>query len=46
LNPEPQKQDNEAQQEEPKSWRRWYSIVLAELVLLIVAFYLFTKAFE
>lgn len=46
MNPESRKEDNGAKQEEPRSWLRWYSIVLAELALLIVAFYLFTKAFE
>jgi hypothetical protein len=29
-----------------KSWRRLYTAVIAELAVLIVLFYLFTKAFE
>ena len=28
------------------SWRRLYGVVLVELVILILLFYLFTKAFE
>jgi hypothetical protein len=28
------------------SWRRLYTLVIAELAVLIVLFYLFTKAFE
>ena len=32
--------------EKPRSWLRWYGIVLGELAVLIVFFYLFTKAFE
>jgi hypothetical protein len=28
------------------SWRRLYALVLGELVLLILLFYLFRKAFE
>ncbi|MDP2884064.1 MAG: hypothetical protein Q8P51_03485 [Ignavibacteria bacterium] len=29
-----------------RSWRRLYAVVLGELVVLIILFYLFTKAFE
>ena len=29
-----------------KSWRRLYAVVLGELAILIILFYLFTKAFE
>jgi hypothetical protein len=29
-----------------KSWRRLYAVVLGELAVLIILFYLFTKAFE
>jgi len=39
----------EAQEEKPpilESWRRLYGVVLLELGVLIVLFYLFTKAFE
>jgi hypothetical protein len=38
-----------AQEEKPPilgSWRRLYGVVLLELGVLIVLFYLFTKAFE
>jgi hypothetical protein len=28
------------------SWRRLYALVLGELAVLIILFYLFTKAFE
>jgi hypothetical protein len=28
------------------SWRRLYTVVIAELAVLILLFYLFTKAFE
>jgi len=41
--------DKETDQEKPpvlKSWRRLYTAVLLNLALLIVLFYLFTKAFE
>lgn len=31
---------------QPKSWPRLYAVVLGELVVLIVLFYLFTKVFE
>ena len=29
-----------------KSWKRLYSLVFISLIVLIVLFYLFTKAFE
>jgi len=29
-----------------KTWRAWYVLVLANLALLIILFYLFTKIFE
>jgi hypothetical protein len=39
----------EKDQEKPpvfSSWSRWYAVVLLNLAVLIVLFYLFTKAFE
>jgi len=39
----------ETDQEKPpilSSWKRLYTVVLLNLVLLIVLFYLFTKAFD
>ncbi|UCH65555.1 MAG: hypothetical protein JSW63_00015 [Ignavibacterium sp.] len=29
-----------------KTWKRLYSLVLGQLVLLIILFYIFTKVFE
>ena len=29
-----------------KSWNGWYALVLGNLLLMILFFYLFTKAFE
>jgi hypothetical protein len=40
---------SETSQERPPvltSWRNLYAVVLGELTLLIILFYLFTKAFE
>ncbi len=42
-------EQTEKDQEKPpifSSWNRWYAIVLLNLVVLIVLFYLFTKTFE
>jgi sugar phosphate permease len=41
--------NKEIDQEKPpilSSWKRLYTVVLLNLVLLIVLFYLFTKAFD
>jgi hypothetical protein len=29
-----------------KTWKAWYALVLGNLALLIILFYLFTKIFE
>ena len=29
-----------------KKWQTWYTLVASELILLIIIFYIFTKAFE
>ncbi len=42
-------ENKETDQEKPpilSSWKRLYTVVLLNLVLLIVLFYLFTKAFD
>lgn len=42
-------ENKEIDQEKPpilSSWKRLYTVVLLNLALLIVLFYLFTKAFE
>jgi hypothetical protein len=42
-------ENKEIDQEKPpilSSWKRLYTIVLLNLALLIVLFYLFTKAFD
>ena len=39
----------EKDQEKPpifSSWNRWYAVVLLNLAVLIILFYLFTKAFD
>ena len=41
--------DQKTEEEKPpilSSWRRLYTVVLLNLALLIVLFYLFTKAFD
>jgi hypothetical protein len=45
-NPKPSPVEQEATGRWIGSWRRLYGLVLAELAILIVLFYLFTKAFE
>ncbi len=42
-------ENKEIDQEKPpilSSWKRLYTVVLLNLVLLIVLFYIFTKAFD
>jgi hypothetical protein len=42
-------EDEEKDQEKPpilSSWKRLYTVVLLNLALLILLFYLFTKAFD
>lgn len=46
AHPSPPTETNELPPSIFKSWRRLYSLVLGELVLLILLFYLFTKVFE
>jgi len=44
-----QTENKEIDQEKPpilSSWKRLYAVVLLNLALLIVLFYLFTKAFD
>jgi len=44
-NPKPPLGENESSPPFFKSWRRLYFVVLGELVVLVVLFYLFMKAF-
>jgi len=44
-NPKPPVAENESSPPLFKSWRSLYSMVLGELVVLVVLFYLFMKAF-
>jgi len=42
-------EQTEKDQEKPpvfRSWNRWYAVVLLNLAVLIILFYLLTKAFE
>ena len=38
--------EDRAKPEDTRFWPRLYAVVLGELAVLIVLFYLFTKAFE
>jgi hypothetical protein len=48
MQTEPKDKNTEDQEKPPlfSSWKRLYALVLLNLVVLIVLFYLFTKAFE
>ena len=45
-NPKPASVENDSLVPLLGSWRRLYTAVIAELAVLILLFYLFTKAFE
>ncbi len=45
-NPKPASEETDSSVPLLGSWRRLYGVVLGELVILILLFYLFTKAFE
>jgi len=48
MRTEPKNKKAEDEEKPPlfSSWKRLYTLVLLNLVVLIVLFYLFTKAFE
>jgi len=46
VKPDSPKQTEEVVSESPRFLRRLYAVVLGELAVLILLFYLFTKVFE
>jgi hypothetical protein len=46
LNPNLLKHTDDVGADSPRSWRGLYALVLGELIVLIVLFYVFTKVFE